>query len=277
MGAGVAVGVGDGLGEAVGVGVGDGVAVGVALAACEVVGAGELEDAGPGAPSPSTNPLATATPPMPSATPAAPIARSGPVGARRARPAMPRHAGSGARTILVVTRPSIMSGAGGPQAAVAGRVREVAIASLVIDRQADARLLLSVERVGGLLGVAAVAASTPSIADRRSPCSPSSGQTRSTSRRIPTAPPVKPTGLTYEISRRRPIFPGGCPPSIFGAGELNFRVRDGNGWFLSASVTGIDLQMSTFAPSGRVEGWKQRFIVDTGGGAALSERDPAAC
>ena len=108
VGAGVAVGVGDGLGEAVGVGVGDGVAVGVALAAGEVVGAGELEDAGPGAPSPSTNPLATATPPMPSATPAAPIARSGPVGARRARPAMPRHAGSGARTILVETRPSII-------------------------------------------------------------------------------------------------------------------------------------------------------------------------
>ncbi len=42
-----------------------------------------------------------------------------------------------------------------------------------------------------------------------------------------------------KLSRRRPIFPGSCPPSIFGAGELNFRVRDGNGWSLSASVTGI--------------------------------------
>ena len=52
-------------------------------------------------------------------------------------------------------------------------------------------------------------------------------------------------GCTNEISRRRPIFPGSCPPSIFGAGELNFRVRDGNGWILSASVTGIDLQLST--------------------------------
>ena len=50
--------------------------------------------------------------------------------------------------------------------------------------------------------------------------------------------------LKNELSRRRPIFPGGCPPSIFGAGELNFRVRDGNGWFLSASVTGIDLQLA---------------------------------
>src|SRR6187200_1079582 len=39
--------------------------------------------------------------------------------------------------------------------------------------------------------------------------------------------------------RRRPIFPKGCPLSIFGAGELNFRVRDGNGCGLSARVTGI--------------------------------------
>ena len=40
-------------------------------------------------------------------------------------------------------------------------------------------------------------------------------------------------------SRRRPIFPKGCPLSIFGAGELNFRVRDGNGCGLSARVTGL--------------------------------------
>ena len=38
---------------------------------------------------------------------------------------------------------------------------------------------------------------------------------------------------------RRPIFPKGCPLSIFGAGELNFRVRDGNGCGLSATVTRI--------------------------------------
>ena len=40
-------------------------------------------------------------------------------------------------------------------------------------------------------------------------------------------------------SWRRPIFPKGCPLSIFGAGELDFRVRDGNGYGLSASVTSI--------------------------------------
>ena len=29
-----------------------------------------------------------------------------------------------------------------------------------------------------------------------------------------------------------PIFPGRFQPSIFGANELNYRVRDGNGWTL---------------------------------------------
>ena len=32
--------------------------------------------------------------------------------------------------------------------------------------------------------------------------------------------------------RRRPIFPGGCPPSIFGTNELNYCVRNGNRWTL---------------------------------------------
>ena len=34
-----------------------------------------------------------------------------------------------------------------------------------------------------------------------------------------------------------PIFPGRRQPSIFGADELNFRVRDGNGWTLIAIDT----------------------------------------
>ena len=38
--------------------------------------------------------------------------------------------------------------------------------------------------------------------------------------------------------RHRPIFPGSFPPSIFGTGELNFRVRDGNGWDLTVINTG---------------------------------------
>ena len=47
------------------------------------------------------------------------------------------------------------------------------------------------------------------------------------------------SALETQKSWRRPIFPKGCPLSIFGAGELNFRVRDGNGCGLSASVTRI--------------------------------------
>ena len=34
-----------------------------------------------------------------------------------------------------------------------------------------------------------------------------------------------------------PIFPGRHQPSIFGANELNCRVRNGNGWTLTAIST----------------------------------------
>jgi hypothetical protein len=34
-----------------------------------------------------------------------------------------------------------------------------------------------------------------------------------------------------------PIFPGRHQPSIVSANELNFRVRDGNGWNLAAIST----------------------------------------
>src|SRR5579875_394962 len=48
-------------------------------------------------------------------------------------------------------------------------------------------------------------------------------------------------GLVYllyrRVERRLPIFPRGLPRSIIGAGRLNFRVRDGNGCFPSATVT----------------------------------------
>ena len=33
-------------------------------------------------------------------------------------------------------------------------------------------------------------------------------------------------------------LPGGCPPSIVGTSELNFRVRNGNGWNLTVIDTG---------------------------------------
>ena len=40
------------------------------------------------------------------------------------------------------------------------------------------------------------------------------------------------------LCRRRPIFPGRFRPSIVGTEELNYRVRNGNGWTLS--VIGTD-------------------------------------
>ena len=40
------------------------------------------------------------------------------------------------------------------------------------------------------------------------------------------------------------IFPGGFPPSIFSATELNFRVRYGNGWTLGAINTNFLLSPS---------------------------------
>ena len=36
---------------------------------------------------------------------------------------------------------------------------------------------------------------------------------------------------------RLPIVTGRCQPSIFGTSELNFRVRDGNGWTLTVIST----------------------------------------
>ena len=41
-----------------------------------------------------------------------------------------------------------------------------------------------------------------------------------------------------------PIFPARLQASIFGAGELNFRVRDGNGWTLSVINTNYLIYLS---------------------------------
>ena len=50
---------------------------------------------------------------------------------------------------------------------------------------------------------------------------------------------LKPTkqSLIGYLCRHRPIFPGRFQPSIFGANELNFCVRDGNRWTLTAINT----------------------------------------
>ena len=43
--------------------------------------------------------------------------------------------------------------------------------------------------------------------------------------------------------RQLSTFPGSRPPSIIDVKELNFRVRDGNGWILLAIVTGYPLEV----------------------------------
>ena len=160
----------------------------------------------------------------------------------------------------------------GPDAPVAIDMRKVALAAFVIGGQAEACLLLTIERNRRLLGITAM--TTVDAVDRRAAImlEPEQRADAIHDSQDTNSPAGKPTGLTYELSRRRPIFPGGCPPSIFGAGELNFRVRDGNGWNLSASVTGTNLQMSTCprgAASGACRRMEATIVVDTGGQAAL--------
>ena len=53
--------------------------------------------------------------------------------------------------------------------------------------------------------------------------------------------------LNYKVQfRQLSTFPGSRPPSIIDVKELNFRVRDGNGWDLFAIVTGF---LSEVVPS----------------------------
>ena len=50
-----------------------------------------------------------------------------------------------------------------------------------------------------------------------------------------------------------PIFPGRLQPSIFGTSELNFRVRNGNGWTLTVNNTNSRLfRLAFLLPSVRL-------------------------
>src|ERR1035437_2560878 len=69
------------------------------------------------------------------------------------------------------------------------------------------------------------------------------GTLRSAPDHIKSAPDAK-------RSWRRPMFPKGCPLSIFGAGELNCRVRYGNGCGLSARVTRVSCVWTCFGRTG---------------------------
>ena len=56
---------------------------------------------------------------------------------------------------------------------------------------------------------------------------------------------------------RLPIFPGRRQPSIFGTIELNFRVRDGNGW----TLTVINTNYSVFVGSFFRRSWRLQYII----------------
>ena len=60
-----------------------------------------------------------------------------------------------------------------------------------------------------------------------------SATVRGTVAGIKNAPYRKVRGFVFAL----PIFPGSRPPSIVGASELNFCVRDGNRWTLTAINT----------------------------------------
>ena len=45
------------------------------------------------------------------------------------------------------------------------------------------------------------------------------------------------TLIRFALCQHRPIFPGSRPPSIVGTAELNYRVRNENGWTLRAKDT----------------------------------------
>ena len=208
----------------------------------------ELDAAGADSSGPSAAMLlATATPAIPSsatlATPPTTTAERD----RRARPATPRHGGCAVSTSRVETKPS-------PTADRPG------VAPGRCDRWAANR---SQRRCAGVrhswtwsagrwwtAGLPrGIGGRHPRRRSRRGDLLPGRAADRRAPRPEHSNDPDAVGGIGVavrnEISRRRPIFPGGCPPSIFGAGELNFRVRDGNGWCLSASVTGINLQLPT--------------------------------
>ncbi len=48
---------------------------------------------------------------------------------------------------------------------------------------------------------------------------------------------ITPAWAGIGLCRQWPIFPGRLRPSIFGTAELNFRVRNGNGWTLRVIIT----------------------------------------
>ena len=70
-----------------------------------------------------------------------------------------------------------------------------------------------------------------------------------------------------------PIFPGRLQPSIVGRSELNFRVRDGNGWTLALISTNCVGVGVCLAPSGGLHPENRTMQIDEG----VRLRLPAYC
>ena len=63
-----------------------------------------------------------------------------------------------------------------------------------------------------------------------------------------------------ETCQRRPIFPGSFPPSIFGTNELNFRVRNGNGWTLIVKDTDYCIESGYGSYRSQTTGARRHFL-----------------
>ncbi len=61
-----------------------------------------------------------------------------------------------------------------------------------------------------------------------------------------------------------PIFPGRLQPSIVGRSELNFRVRDGNGWTLALIDTNFCIQDANNIIHQMIHKVKQKMVTRTG-------------
>ncbi len=70
-------------------------------------------------------------------------------------------------------------------------------------------------------------------------------------------------GPSQVRTRRRPTLPGPLDPSTIGAGGLNFRVRNGNGWDPSAMATEICCQVSAARGSDPWRSSLQNSIAST--------------
>ena len=57
-----------------------------------------------------------------------------------------------------------------------------------------------------------------------------------------------------------PIFPGRLQPSIVGRSELNFRVRDGNGWTLALISTNYEVYC-TLKTEQCIEGIRKAYCL----------------